>query len=518
MSTVAVSKFVVSPAVQADILDGLVPDIEIHLYFGGVQRTRWSVDGPTVAREIVTNPRWLHRFAAVTFTHVMDEWLMSLLRFPRPFPEGAGLEIQIVNSAGVELCSVGPGKAGEFHFRPSQEKLFEISSAAVHRAIQSRVVRVNLSLTTRDDDTFGADLRRAIEGNVLWSEARFSRASSIVSSLALDAWTADKRATEDLDAYAMALALLQNVHDMLFAWPRPFTKAEMMVWRNFVVEVAGSNVDPEILILFCSLPLSVHGARIATADLDALGPRPEKHVEVMLRAVANAQTKLRKPRFSAGALFRLLPRRFSDDGEEIRGVACAPESVIDVLSGRKKNATQFYLDGRDRDAVAAHLEKHGFEAKKLPARHFGVMGVVSRVELWIVERNHRLSFVDEVVMRRFDDTITVNGHTFACQKRGTVAIYGIGKLMWLEQKNKTEEASRLRESLGLFHKCSLNGSPLGFPRVNGVKRNKRKIFFSDWDKTLTYNADKSVGIPCVLHAMDYTKHMENGESLDISWN
>lgn len=518
MSTVAVSNFVVSPAVRADILEGLVPDTEVHLYFGGVQRTRWNVDGRTVAREIVTNPRWLHRFAAVTFTRVMDEWLMNVLRFPRPFPEGAGMEIQIVNSVGVELCSVGPGKAGEFHFRPSQEKLFEISSGAVHRAIQSRVVRVNLSLTTRDDDTFGSDLRRAIESNVLWSEARFSRASSVVTPSALDAWTTKIRASEDLDAFAMALALLQNVHDMLFAWPRSFTKAEMMVWRNFVVEIAGSDVDREILILFCSLPVSVHGARIATADLDALGPRPEKHVEAMSRAVADAQTKLRKPRFSAGALLRLLPQRFTEDGGKICRVACAPESVIEVLSGQRRSATQFYLDGRDKDAVAAHLEKHGFDAKKLPARHFGVMGVVSRVELWIVERNHRLSFVDEVVMRRFDDVITVNGHTFACQKRGTVAIYGIGKLMWLEQKNKKEEASRLRESLGLFHKCSLNGSSLGFPRVNGVKRNKKKIFFSDWDKTLTYNADKSAGIPCVLHAMDYTKHMENGESLDISWN
>lgn len=508
----------VSPIVQADMLKGHVPDTEVHLYYGGVQRTRWNVDGPTIARDIGTNPRWLHRFAAVVFTRVLDEWLLKALRFPKPFPEGTGLEIQIVNPVGVELCKLGPSKGGDFFFRPTQQKFLEIASDAVERAIKCRVVRVNLSLTSQDDDTFGADLRRAIEGNVIWSEARFLRAAKVISTDALNTWVDAKRASEDMDAYVMALALLQNVRDMMFAWPRPFIRAEMIVWSNFVSEVLDQDAVPEVMILFCPLPVIVHGARLTTAALDELGPRPETHVNGMMAAITDAQAKLTKPLFSAGELIKIVPERLTAGGRKIRGVACAPESVIDVLSGKKKNATQFYLDDRDREAVAALLEEHGFETNKLLPRHFSVMGVVSRVELWIVERRVRLNFVEETVMTEFDDSLTLNGFTFSCQKRGTVAIYGIGKLMWLVQKNKTEEAKLMRESLEIFHNRSLNGSPLGFPLVNGKKRNRRNIFFSDWDKTLTYRADKSVGIPCALHAMDFTAHMRDDVSLDIVWN
>lgn len=504
MSLVAGSKYLVSPTLDADILQ--VPDTEVHLYFGGVQRTRWNVDGPTVAREIVTNPRWLERFAAVTFARVLDEWLMAALRFPGPLPDGSGLEIQIVSSSGVDLCSLGPTKGGEFIMRPTQKNFRDIASGAVERLIRSRVVRVNLALTRNDDDSFGSDLRRAIEGNVRWSEARFCRAAKAISSEALSAWVDEKRGSEDMDAYAMALALVHNVRDLLFAWPRTFTKAEMVLWRNFVTEVLGEEADPEIMILFCALPVNVHGARLTTAALDALGPRPEPHVNRMMAAVTEAQTKLRKPRFSAGELLNIC------------GVACAPESVLDVLSGKRKQATQFYLDEAHREKVAAHLEQKGIEMKKLVPRHFSVMGVVSRVELWIVERRVRLNFVESTVMTQFDESLVLNGSTFSCQKRGIVAIYAIGKLMWLVQKNKTKEAKYVRDSLSMFHKTSLNGNTLGFPLVNGKKRNKRKLYFSDWDKTLTYKADKSVGIPCALHAMDFTAHMRDEVGLDIEWS
>lgn len=516
MSLVTGSNFSVLPTLDADILQ--VPDTEVHLYFGGLQRSRWKVDGPTVAREIVTNPRWLERFAAVTFTRVLDEWLMTALRFPRPFPDGSGLEISIVNSSGVDLCSLGPNKGGEFFLRPAQKSFRNIASGAVERLIRNRVVRVNLSLTRDDDDSFGSNLRRAIEGNVRWSEARFCRASKAISSEALSAWVDEKRGSEDPDAYAMALALLENVRDLLFAWPRSFTKAEMILWRNFVSEVMDQEADPELMILFCALPVIVHGARVTTAALDVLGPRPEPHVNKMMAAVIEAQTQLRKPLFSAGELLKILPERFDTDGTKIRGVACAPESVIDVLSGKKKHATQFYLDEADRENVLTHLEKNGIETKKLIPRYFSVMGIVSRVELWIVERRVRLSFVESTVMTQFNESLVLNGSTFSCQKRGIVAIYGIGKIMWLVQKNKTKEAKHMRESLAMFHKTSHNGTALGFPLVNGKKRNKRKLYFSDWDKTLTYKADKSMGIPCALHAMDFTAHMRDEVGLDIEWN
>jgi hypothetical protein len=480
-------------------IDDQPSDFDIQIFFGGVQRLFWRTDGSIWSYEIVNNPLWLREFCARTFQKFFDEWLMPTLNLSAPYPIATGLELQCVNSAGIEICAISLDNDENFFMRPVAHLLLEHSSAAMVKLIKSRVVRVNVVLTSRDDKTFGCSLRRAIEGNVLDNDHILKLTEQCVAENAVLEWVKKERKQDDPWE---PMALIQNAHNAVSRWPAQLSKSEVRAWQSFLERLAIS--DLRIILCFCPRPMTVHGRKISSRVLDKLGPMSEGRVENILRALAKGCALMMKPRFSAKMLHDIVTPL---------SVACAPESIIDLRSGDTAVPKDLFVDEQERDAIENFLKRADIEFETLSKKSFAVMGRVTTVDTLLVESRITLKFVDKSVIASFDEKILLLGSTFRCHKNGLVAIYAFAKLVWLIQNERTEESKELKQKIKRFH----TNTQLGFPAIDGIKRKKKKIYYDDVYKSFFYYSDKSSGTPDSLHPVQYTRHMYEKLCLDI-WN
>ena len=499
-------------------------DVEVHVYFGGVVRRRWPVHGPAFRHELGTDGDCVRKFASVTFARVIDEWLCPTLGLRPEDVEATGVELQFVDEAEKRLCGVSVDQTGDFVFHPADPARFDVGARAVKdiawnatsvpfgsasstassvptRAGDDATLRCHLRLTPLDDDTWGASFRRTIVENISWSRSRLGRVADAVSRDNLASWVASVRRVDDPDGHALATALIENVRDFLLSWPRSYAKDELRPWKRFVTEVIGRDVD--VLLAFCPRWVTLEERRVSSTALDVFVPTPDDIVSRISIEVENALEALRKPHFSPGLLSGVV------DGSRF---ACAPETVLRLRAGKETAPSHFYVDENAREEIARFVDARGYDLVQQGTRRYPIMGVSTRVERWIVDHRVIIEFVARSVIARFDHTIVVAGHAYGCQKSGIVATHAIARLIKAVQEGREKDASELSETIERFHAKT----QLGFPLIDGHRRKKRVLYFSDYNSEFTYRADKSVAVPDQTVSLSYTRHMHERLPLGIS--
>lgn len=474
-----------------------MPDPEVTLYFDGVRRHSWSIDGPSFHLETITDPAsaWLPKFAAIAYARVVDQWLVPALGLVAPPSEVSGVEVRVRTREGVELCAVTTDKAGDFSFRPSEHAAAVLAARDVARAVQSDgELHLDLRLSARKDGSWGSEVRLALVENYVWNETRTRRAAEAVTSPVLTRWVARQRALDDADLFAMRLALIENVRLFLHD-ASDCSKASLEPWKKFVTDVAGREID--VLLTFCPRRLVLWGAPVLSSALDRITPPPATHVRRVAAAVDEACATLKKPRFTLDALV------------PVSRVACAPEAVLRVRSGRDRAPWDFYVDETEMSAIDACVRARGYDVAREPARRVPVVGILARVERWTVDHRVALRFVEKRVIDRFEHTLDVGGVEYRCQKSGIVATYAIARLIVLKQEGRTAEAEALRGVISDFHARA----ELGFPLVDGRRRKKRTLYFSDYNRTFRYNSDESESAPDQVFPINYTRHMRDDATI-----
>lgn len=470
-------------------------DPEVVLFFDGARRHGWTINGPAFHTQTQTDPAWLHAFAAITFVRVVDEWLVPALGLAAPPSEVSGVELRVRTREGVELCAVSTDKVGDFSFRPTDHGESGSAARGVARAVQGDgELHLDLLLSARKDGSWGSALRIALVENYVWNEARTRRAAEAVTSPVVARWVAKQRALVDPDLFAMRLALVENVRLFLRdALDR--SKDALEPWKKFVTDVVGREID--LLLIFCPRRLTLWGTPVLSSALDAITPPPATHVRRVATAVDEALAALKKPRF---ALDALVPAS---------RVACAPDAVLRVRAGRDRAPWDFYVDETEMAAIDACVRARGYDVAREPVRRVPVVGLLARVERWTVDDRVSIRFVEKRVVDRFDHTLDVGGVEYRCQKSGIVATYAIARLIALKQDGRTAEAEALQGVICDFHARA----GLGFPLVDGRRRKKRTLYFSDYNRTFRYNSDESEIAPDQVFPINYTRHMKEGAAL-----
>lgn len=483
-------------------------DVEVHLWFGGVFRRRWPVDGPAFRRELsdeVVVDR-VREFAAVTFTRAIDEWLCPALTIRPEDVNATGVELQFVDADDKRLCGVSINHEGYFAFHPESESEFKTGAQAVAKDIAwgaapvtpPKELRCHLRLTPLDDDTWGCSFRHQIIANVLWSRSRLGRAADAVSRAALASWVATLRRADDPDPDRLyiATALVYDVLEFLRSWPRSYTytKAELGPWKRFITEVVGREVD--VLLAFCPRWVDVRGCRVLSSALDSLAPVPRDVVSRIILEIEKAEKAIRKPRFSELMVGIIDASR----------VACAPETVLRLRAGKEITATHFYVDETARADIASLVDAREYALVKHGTRKYAIMGVLTDVERWQIDHHVIIEFMSRSVIERFDHTIVVAGQTYGCQKSGFVAVHAIARLIKAVQEGRDGDASDLRDMIERFHAKT----ELGFPIIGGQKRKEKVILFSDYMSEFRYGADETVAVPEETVPLSYTEHMSRG--------
>lgn len=475
-------------------------DPAVILFFGGSQRRGWSIDRASLRYEIVTDKQWFRKFAAVTFQRVMDDWLAPTLGLSAPPQEATGVEVVFVTSVGVELCSVSLRKGGSFVFEPTNKDLFAAAARNVERIVGSGFLRIDIRLSDARDDSWGSELRTALAENIAWNERRTRKAADAISPTALSRWVLKQRSFDDIDTLAMSSSLAENVRDFLARWPNDFKKDDMRPWKTFVTEVFGRDFD--VLVAFCPRRLILGGERVVSSGLDLLLPPDCLHVKRLLASVDDACEALRRPRFSPKLMFSSV---------ELSRVFCSPESVLMVKSGNAAAPHDFYIEEVEKGKVARYLREKDYDIVKHPSRRIRMMGAITETERWVVDRCVSLCFVEKHALKNFDHTLEVGGVVYGCQKNGVVATHSIARLMLLIQEGRKEEAETLKQIVHVFH----TNTGLGFPVIDGRRRKKRLIYFSDYDQPFHYKADDTVSVPDQFVPLNYTKHMHEKHAIDI---
>lgn len=486
----------------------------MHVHFGGVIRRRWPVHGPAFRHELGTDGDCVRKFAAVTFARVIDEWLCPTLRLRPEDVTATGVELQFVDDDENRLCGVSVDRTGDFVFHPTDPSKFEEGARVVNEIAWSAtstetfgtrddvaILRCHLRLTPLDDDTWGCAFRREILANVVWSRTRIGRAADAMSRDALTRWATRLRREDDKDDYALAVALIDDVREFLRAWPRAYEKDELRPWKRLVTEVVGRDVD--VLLAFCPRWITLGERRVSSTCLDPLGPTPDDVVSRVALEIDEVAHALRKPRFSPKLMVGIV---------DSSRVACAPDTVLRLRSGKETTPTHFYVDETCRDDVASFLRQNEYDLRGDGTRRYCIAGVSTRVDRWIVDHRVIVEYVSRSVLERFDHHIVVAGQTYGCQRSGLVATHAIARLMKAAQEGRDEDASELADSIEKFHA----NTQIGFPLIDGHRRKKRVIYFSDYDREFTYRADKSVAVPVETVPINYTRHMHERLPLGIS--
>jgi hypothetical protein len=474
-------------------------DPVVEIYFGGVLCCQWEINGPSMRHEMTNDQGWLPKFAGVTFHRVVDNWLTPALGLSQPPYNATGVELRFANADGVETYYVRVKKGGYFSYKIMTEERFKQACKSIAACIEAGNLYCTMHLIT-DEESWGQKLCVLITENVLWTERKTRAATKVLSIEKIAAWVTGIRASGDADTLALALALLENTHKFLKAWPTAVTKKDLGPWKKFVTEVVGH--DLETLTVFCPRRLLLDGYTIVSTALDPLGPLPRKSVNQVLATTALFCQKLAVPFFSAEKMFAALGKTRA---------TCAATTVFDARLGSVAQLSSFYLDEQAQEAVFRFIKESGHEVKKHKPRQLKIMGVVTRVERWTVDFYVTLDFVEKAALLPFDKTLEIRGVTYMCQADGAVATHAIARLMKIVQEGQENKAQTLRREIRSFHDVC----KLGFPVIGGKRRNNKRVYFSDYNRTFYYKSDKSISIPDEAFSLSYSRHMHENVAVDI---
>jgi hypothetical protein len=474
-------------------------DPEAVLYFKDVPRWTWILNGPSIFYEIAHDDQWLRKFAAVTFTRVVDNWLVPALGLKNVPKQTTGIDVVFASHDGTDHFTVRTQRNGRFTFHPTNVDEVVLASVAVSRLLADGAVCLVVRLANDDAASWGGCVNKAISENVAWNEVRLRRTADTLESH-LDAWVIRKRELADADGTAMSISLVDNACAFLNKWPEKPQKDGLCAWKRFVTAVVGRDLN--VLVAFCPRRVFIKDEGVISCALDALADVATDQVERMHRSIQAARVILEKPHASPRVLFAEIKRS---------RIACSPGSVLAIRSGDTMVPSEFYIDESECERVETLVLSLGCGITKRPLTRCRISDVVTRTERWVIDHHITVQFVEPAVLRACQHSLRADGAEYMCEKDGVVATHAIARLMLLIQKGLTEQADALRKSIRQFHV----NTDLGFPLVNGKVRRKRVLYFSDYNQTFSYRSDKTIAVPQDCFPLSYTSHMHDGTRLDI---
>ena len=462
---------------------------ELQLIFDKKKVKKWDLE-PDAALKDFEKETWLESFCASVHFIVVYEWLINdVLALKKFAGMPSGVEVWFRFRDGREPCGVTVSKRGSVLVWPVDLALRAACAAELAENMRRREkVTVTMRIRERDSDTWGGRLHAALEEYFEWQREALAEVKKKLSDGRLQKWAAIRRQKDDGDAYALHVALVQDAARFLEKYPRR-SKEDLLAWRKFTKEVWGD--DDLMVVPFCPRKIhSFHSDNLSLLSESESITEPIEMANILQRAIG----LLEKPRLSAAVMF--------SDLSDVRAF-CDTESVLDLTDGR--GPSKFFLTEDAQERVETYALDRGYlvEKKATPTRISLVRGRATIAREWTIDHRIKLTFLvdpDVEILESFDTRIDV----FYRQNDLRIFTHGVAILIRALQRQDADAAARVRRSIKTF----FENQKMIFPKINGRKRRKKKVFFSDHDKVFSFDDDAEGGVtPNECAPIAYTAEM-----------
>lgn len=481
----------------------------LNLIFNDRIVKHWEIDIDKLLQRRRTTIEWFEHLAASVHYLAIHNWLLSDVLCPKTFASfPSGVEVWFRLQKGQETCGVTVSKRGTMLIWPVHEDLkTEAAMFLLEHMRKDKKVSLIMRIRESSSDTWGGALHKAIVENVRWQEEIMSKIHLRLSEEVLDRWAVERRRADSADAYAMSLVLVQDANAFL----RHFferTKQGMLTWRKFVATVWGEE-EHQLLVLACPRMVVVQEDVVSSNGLALLSRRDKfpilSQVQTLLQ---NLLRKMEKPRLTPSVLFSTLNVT----------PLCSPETAVTLVAEDKDClVTNFYLEAEAKESVEEYAKKMGYALVKTGTvfRACIVEGVVTKMEKWTLDDRIHLVFLldaQDKVFESFSEEVKHKNVTFRCQKSSRVFTEAVAVLIRALQRGDEDTANRLRTGIKIF----FERKKMPFPIIDGQKRRKKKIYFSDYNKPFSFGKDGGDIVPEHCAPIAYTKEMHaKNASLEI---
>lgn len=481
----------------------------LNLLFGEKIVKYWEINTENILRDSNSIDAWFEHFCSSVHFLAVHEWLIGeILKLQNFTSYASGVEVWFRLDEGRELCGVTVSKRGTLLVWPVQTELrTSCSLIMLEHMKRAKQITVTMRIREAGSDTWGGDLQAEIKANALWLQKNVGKVLHKLNDGTLQKWASSRRRIDDADTYAMNLVRIQDAVDFVKHFSKK-KKEGVSAWRKFIAEVCGEE-EEEMVVLMCPRRVKLKKENVSSDGLSLLTNM--KSIGVLNDLYALLQSTLRrleKPRLSASLFFSAL------------GISpmCSTESAVAIVSEEKQGAaTRFYLIRETQRHVEeyARKKKHDILKREGEYKTSLVDGKVTKSEVWIVDDRIHLMFLVDVsdeVLRSFSSEIEYKNVRFSCQSDSRIFTQAVAMLIQSLQRGEAERTIRLRKEIKTF----FAEKKMSFPTIDGRKRRKKNIYFSDYDKPFAFAADGAIIVPDHCASIVYTKEMHaTNASLEI---